>query len=69
MSGILVLIDSCEPYATETTNELLTHGRNLANQVNGTLEAVTFDPRYADLAAGWSEHGVDLIRYLTNASL
>ena len=69
MSGILVLIDSCEPYATETTNELLTHGRNLANQVNGTLEAVTFDPRYADLAAGWSEHGVDVIHYLTNSSL
>jgi|TARA_B110000444_G_scaffold80554_1_gene76104 electron transfer flavoprotein alpha subunit len=69
MSGILVLIDNCEPDATETINELLTQGRNLANQVNDTLEAVTFDPRYTDLAEGWSEHGLDLIRYLHNSAL
>ena len=69
MSSILVLIDSCDADATETINELLTHGRNLANQVNGMLEAVTFDPRYTDLAEGWSDHGVDLIRYLNNSAL
>ena len=69
MSNILVLIDSCEADATETINELLTQGRNLANQVNGSLEAITFDPRHKELAGAWAEHGVNVIHYLTNSAL